>query len=140
MRRLPLPSDGPARGEPGEQYLFVMLTDYELQDAISKRTGSTAQTKVRWKKFRQLIDPIIDNTVIEPRFFSYDYRKMLYDQSNMCAICKNQIHSFEDCTVDHITPYSKGGKTIEKNGQLAHRACNARKNARIPEIVSLTNL
>lgn len=123
-----------------EQYLFVMLTDYELQDAISKRTGSTAQTKVRWKKFRQLIDPIINNTVIEPRFFSYDYRKMLYEQSNMCAICKNQIHSFEDCTVDHITPYSKGGKTIDKNGQLAHRACNARKNTQIPEIVSQTNI
>jgi hypothetical protein len=44
----------------------------------------------------------------------------------------NQIHSFEDSTVDHITPYSKGGKTVPANAQLAHRACNARKNAQMP--------
>jgi len=29
----------------------------------------------------------------------------------------------------HIVPYSKGGKTTPDNGQLAHRGCNASKNA-----------
>ena len=45
----------------------------------------------------------------------------------MCAICKNQIHSFEDSTVDHIQPYSKVGKTVLGNAQLVHRSCGARK-------------
>ena len=31
-----------------------------------------------------------------------------------------------------VTPYSKGGKTIPENGQIAHRGCNARKNAQLP--------
>ena len=52
-----------------ELFLFTMLTDAELQDAISKRTGSTVQTRIRWNKFRSLIDPIIDGTLVEPRFF-----------------------------------------------------------------------
>jgi 5-methylcytosine-specific restriction endonuclease McrA len=39
---------------------------------------------------------------------------------------------FDDSTVDHILPYSKGGKTVPENGQLAHRSCNASKNAQIP--------
>lgn len=116
-----------------EQYLLAILTDSELRDAISKQTAGTSQTMTRWKKFRQLVDPIIDGAVVEPRFFSFDFRKSLYDNSNKCALCTNQIHTFEDCTVDHVIPYSKGGKTVPENGQLAHRACNARKNAQMPE-------
>jgi 5-methylcytosine-specific restriction endonuclease McrA len=115
-----------------ELFLFTMLTDAELQDAISKRTGSTSQTKVRWTKFRSLVDPIIDGTLIEPRFFDYAFRKELYENSDECKLCGNQIHIFDDSTVDHITPYSKGGKTIPENAQLAHRSCNARKNAQMP--------
>jgi 5-methylcytosine-specific restriction endonuclease McrA len=112
--------------------LFTMLTDLELQDAISKRTGSTSQTKVRWTKFRAMVDPIIEGTIVEPRFFSYGFRKELYEKSDECKLCSGQIHVFDDCTVDHITPYSKGGKTVPENAQLAHRGCNARKNAQMP--------
>ncbi len=117
-----------------ELFLFTMLTDVELQDAISKRTGSTLQTKVRWNKFRSLVDPIIEGIVIEPRFFEFSFRKDLFDKSPVCGLCKNQIHSLDDSTVDHIIPYSKGGKTRPDNGQLAHRGCNARKNAQMPSL------
>jgi len=115
-----------------ELFLFTMLTDAELQDAISKRTGSTSQTKIRWTKFRALVDPIIDGTLVEPRFFGFEFREQLYDKSSVCRLCQNEIHSLDDSTVDHIVPYSKGGKTIPANAQLAHRGCNARKNAHMP--------
>lgn len=115
-----------------ELFLFTMLTDAEMQDAISKRTGSTSQTKVRWTKFRALIDPIMDGTLVEPRFFGFEFRKQLYDKSPVCRLCKNEIHSLDDSTVDHVIPYSKGGKTTSGNAQLAHRGCNARKNAQMP--------
>ena len=116
-----------------ELFLFTMLTDREMQDAISKRTGSTAQTKIRFEKFRALVDPIINGALVEPRFFDYEFRKQLWNASHMCQLCKNEIHSFEDSTVDHVLPYSKNGKTVPENGQLAHRGCNARKNAQVPE-------
>jgi len=115
-----------------ELFLFTLLTDTDIQDAISKRTGSTLQTKIRWTKFRTLVDPIIDGTVVEPRFFDFVFRKDLYDKSPVCQLCKNQIHSLDDSTVDHIIPYSKGGKTTPNNAQLSHRGCNARKNAQMP--------
>ena len=115
-----------------ELFLFTLLTEPEMQDAIAKRTASAAQTKYRWTKFRGLVDPIIEGAIIEPRFFSFQVRRDLYDEGNKCKLCGNQIHCFEDSTVDHITPYSKGGKTVPENAQLAHRACNARKNAQMP--------
>jgi hypothetical protein len=116
-----------------ELFLFSMLTDVEMKDAISRRTGSTVQTKIRFERFRALVDPIINDTLVEPRFFDFQFRKELWDKSHMCQLCTNEIHLFEDCTVDHIMPYSKNGKTVRENGQLAHRGCNARKNAQIPE-------
>ena len=123
-----------------ELFLFTILTDIEMQDAISKRTGSTLQTKVRWTKFRELVDLILAGTLVEPRFFDFEFRKDLYDKSPVCQLCKNQIHSLDDSTVDHIIPYSKGGKTIDENGQLAHRGCNARKNAQMPITAAVTSL
>ena len=115
-----------------ELFLFTMLTDPAIQDAISKRTGSTSQTTIRWTKFRGLVDPIIADTLIEPRFFDFEFRRGLYEKAPVCQLCKNQIHSIDDSTVDHIIPYSKGGKTVSDNAQLAHRGCNARKNAQMP--------
>jgi 5-methylcytosine-specific restriction endonuclease McrA len=114
-----------------ELFLFTLLTDTEMQDAISKRTGSTVQTKLRWTKFRASVDPIIDGSMVEPRFFDFVVRKDLYEKSSVCQICKNQIHTLDDSTVDHIVPYSKGGKTSPNNAQLAHRSCNASKNAQL---------
>jgi 5-methylcytosine-specific restriction endonuclease McrA len=115
-----------------ELFLFTMLTDGELQDAISKRTGGSTQTRIRWAKFRSLVDPIIDSTVAQPRFFDFEFRTELWEKSHTCALCQNEIHTFEDATVDHKTPHSKGGKTVPENAQLAHRGCNARKNAQVP--------
>jgi Protein of unknown function DUF262/HNH endonuclease len=117
-----------------ELFLFTLLTDSDLQTSITKATGSAAQTKTRWTKFRLLTEPIIAGTTIEPRFFDFDFRKRLFEASSACQLCKNEIHSFEDSTVDHIIPYIKGGKTIASNGQLAHRACNASKNAKMMDL------
>lgn len=49
------------------------------------------------------------------------------------AVCKNQIHSFDDCTVDHIQSLSRGGRTVLDNAQLVHRSCGARKYTRLVE-------
>src|SRR5262249_37567974 len=50
-----------------ESFLFTLLTDTDLQTAITKATGSAVQTKMRWTKFRALVDEIIAATETEPR-------------------------------------------------------------------------
>lgn len=116
-----------------EQFLYSLLTDQALQSAISKQTGSTVQTKYRWTAFKESVDSLISARASELRFFDFGFRRDAFNRSPICGICGNQIHSLQDSAVDHITPYSKGGKTVPSNGQITHRSCNARKNARLPE-------
>jgi 5-methylcytosine-specific restriction endonuclease McrA len=106
-----------------------MLTDLEMQEA-NKTTGGRPQLKTRWTKFRGLVDPIINGTLVEPRFFDFEFRKQLYEESPICKLCHNQIHSIDDSTVDHIIPHSKDGKTVHDNGQLTHRGLT---HARAPK-------
>lgn len=51
----------------------------------------------------------------------------LFNKSNICAICNNSIESIEDANVDHIIPWSKGGRTILENAQITHEFCNKSK-------------
>jgi hypothetical protein len=113
-----------------EAYIFYLLTNPQIRLAISRQPAGKAATKLRWFGFKLEVQNILNKTD-EPRFFSYEVRRQLFDASPICAICKNQIHSFDDSTVDHIYPYSKGGKTILMNGQLTHRSCNARKSTHL---------
>lgn len=114
-----------------EAYIFYLLTNPQVRLAISRQPAGKAATKLRWFGFKTEVQNIVNQTATEPRFFSFDTRQKLYNTSPLCAICKNQIHSFEDCMVDHIQPYSKGGKTVVENAQLVHRSCSARKHVHL---------
>ena len=49
-------------------------------------------------------------------------------QKHKCAICGKEFE-FEQMHADHITPWSKGGKTISENCQMLCRDCNLKKGA-----------
>ena len=49
-------------------------------------------------------------------------------QKHKCAICGKEF-VFEQMHADHITPWSKGGKTISENCQMLCRDCNLKKGA-----------
>lgn len=50
-------------------------------------------------------------------------------QGGICPLCKKRF-KMEDMHADHIEPWSKGGKTDEKNCQMLCRKCNLRKSAK----------
>lgn len=57
--------------------------------------------------------------------------KKLYERDNgICQICK-QPCKYEDKSIDHIIPLSKGGSHTWDNVQLAHLSCNVTKGNRI---------
>lgn len=62
------------------------------------------------------------------RTFSDSVRKELFHPGYVCSYCGNEILSIDDAEVDHILPFSKGGKTDISNAQLLHRHCNRKKS------------
>ena len=60
-------------------------------------------------------------------------RKIAYkEQKGLCAYCKKYL-KFEDATLDHITPLSKGGNWKQKNLQITCVLCNNRKGSILHE-------
>ncbi len=115
-----------------ELYVYYLLTQPQVRLAISRQPAGNSATKLRWTGFKSQVETILDGTVIEPRFFTFEFRRQLFQKNPSCKICGNEIHALEDSTVDHIHPYSRGGRTVEENAQLAHRSCNARKAISLP--------
>ena len=64
----------------------------------------------------------------DSRVFSEDVKKELFHDGYVCSWCKNIILSIDDAEVDHIIPFSKGGKTDITNAQLLHKHCNREKS------------
>ena len=48
---------------------------------------------------------------------------------NLCMICSKPLNN--DLHADHVVPFSRGGKTILRNGQALCSSCNLAKGAKI---------
>ena len=78
----------------------------------------------------KLLSESISNLIIRldsKRNFTQKEKEELFNTSNVCAICGNIIDNIKDANVDHIIPWSKGGKTTLENAQLTHEFCNKSK-------------
>ncbi len=64
------------------------------------------------------------------RNFNKIQRKILATISgNRCSICNNIFDN--NFHADHVTPFSKGGKTVLKNGQALCAKCNLSKGTKL---------
>lgn len=61
------------------------------------------------------------------RLFSDRDKRSVYEkQKGICPICKEHFE-IKNMEADHITPWSKGGKTVVENCQMLCKECNRRK-------------
>lgn len=67
------------------------------------------------------------------RAFSDSVKKELFHPGYICSWCNNEILDIDDAEVDHIVPFSQGGKTDISNAQLLHRHCNREKSDAIDD-------
>jgi len=108
-----------------EELLWMMTHEEEFINAISgSGTDSKEKTLTRFDKWLSALKEIVGIPVTEPRTFSYQYKKQLWESNSTCARCKQRIQIIDDAEVDHIEQYWRGGKTIPLNARLTHRYCN----------------
>lgn len=64
------------------------------------------------------------------RAFDDNTKREVYEkQKGICPICGNYFE-IEEMEADHITPWSKGGRTISENCQMLCQECNRRKSSK----------
>lgn len=62
------------------------------------------------------------------RAFSDGQKRAAYERQNgICLKCK-KYYVLKDMQADHITPWSKGGKTVSENCQMLCAECNRKKS------------
>jgi hypothetical protein len=114
-----------------ESLICLMTENEEFVDAIELSTSSLQAVTKRFDLWRLQLQGVLGVGRKEPRLFSYELKKTLFDQNSVCAICGQRIQELDDSAVDHIAQYWAGGRTIPENARLTHRYCNwarARKN------------
>ena len=115
------------------------LRDNNLYYACTTNTntGNTKYTATRINLVRAGLDQIMgkDDPDAFLRYFRKDImasvRADLFTPGCKCPLCGQEILDVKDTELDHILPYSKGGKTVLENIQLTHRICNRHKHNNI---------
>ncbi|MCI0442328.1 HNH endonuclease [bacterium] len=102
--------------------------DYLL--TVQQATDEISQRKKREQILRDLLQSLFEKKDHQ-RLFSPEQRRIIWNSSTerKCRKCGKPI-TWNDFTVDHIKPHSKGGRTKLDNAAIMHRSCNASKGNR----------
>ena len=108
-----------------EQEIF---RDYYL--TVQRGTDEINQRKRREGILRSVIGTIFEKKDSE-RFFTQEQRRIIWNLSDerRCKKC-GKILKWEDFTIDHINPHSKGGRTLLNNAAIMCRVCNSSKGSK----------
>lgn len=134
-----------------ELYIYFHLSTKYIKDAtiwksnkkeINKRIlkylkSDDAKLTNKAKEIEDIINAIVQGvSVDDKRLFSRDdkieFINTLTPENGKyrCVICKKLFYS-DELTMDHIYPWSKGGRTELSNAQLLCRPCNSKKSNNI---------
>jgi len=107
-----------------EELINLVTHDMDFLDTISTYTDNKDKIQFRFDKWLSSLKEIVGTPKTEPRTFSLQYKKQLWEFNPTCAICGQNINLLDDAEVDHVEQYWRGGKTIPSNARLTHRYCN----------------
>lgn len=113
-----------------ERLLELMGEDGAFSDLIRHTISEKKRVIGRFRFFEDAVAEVLAEDDEERRLFSRKAKEALYKVSPTCSICGQKIADIDDAHVDHVQPYSKGGKTNSENAALAHRYCNMAKGAK----------
>ena len=109
----------------------------EINSQIAKFLKSDAAKLLnKEQEYRNIILAIVNGISVDSkRLFTDDDKAELLRQETPqngkyeCKQCRMLFYP-DELTVDHITPWSKGGRTVLSNAQLLCRPCNSAKGNR----------
>ena len=92
------------------------ITSLMADDDVTNKKGIYKYVLTRQEKY------------LSVRAFDNRMKRTAYEQQKgICPKCKKHF-ALEEMEADHITPWSRGGKTLAENCQMLCRECNRRKS------------
>jgi hypothetical protein len=116
-----------------EGLLDLMITNQQFKEQLIWQTSDTDVLKKRFRTYMDMLESIIGDPKYSQRTFPFSVKEELFKNNPYCAISKQKILAIEDSEVDHIVPYSKGGKTEISNAQLVLRYFNRAKSDKMAD-------
>ena len=115
------------------QYFFKRMIEIELDklDGYLEISYSVPQTEAEQRRIEEL--PLQKMIELYPDT-GIALKEKIYQKSRnadgnyVCANCQQVYKTREFLQIDHITPISKGGLTVEDNLQVLCRTCNLKKS------------
>ena len=117
-----------------EGLLDLMITNQQFKEQLIWQTSDTDVLKKRFRTYMDMLESIIGDPKYSQRTFPFSVKEDLFKNNPYCAISKQKILAIEDSEVDHIIPYSKGGKTEISNAQLVLRYFNRSKSDKMDNL------
>ena len=116
-----------ARGARPEQELY---REYLL--TVSQMTDDVNQRRKRENILRGVLGSLFEKKALE-RGFTSEQRRILWNTNNnrVCSssMCRKKL-TWDDFTIDHIKPHSRGGESQLNNAAVMCRSCNSSKGNR----------
>ena len=97
---------------------------------VSHMTDDISQRRQREKILRDLVASVFAKRDAQ-RGFTAEQRRVLWNSTDdqHCKVCRVKL-SWDNFTVDHVDPHSRGGRSTLSNAALACRRCNSAKGNR----------
>jgi hypothetical protein len=114
-----------------EGLLDLMINNQQFRELLIWQTSDTDKLKKRFRIYMDMLETIIGDPSYSQRNFPFSVKQELFKTNPFCAISGQKILAIEDSEVDHVIPYSKGGKTEINNAQLVLRYFNRAKKDKI---------
>ncbi len=114
-----------------EGLIDLMINNQKFNEQLIWQTSDAEVLKKRFRTYMDMLESIIGDPSYAMRNFPFSIKEELFKENPYCAISGQKILAIEDSEVDHIVPYSKGGKTEKSNAQLVLRYFNRAKSNKL---------
>lgn len=97
---------------------------------VLQGTDEANQRRSRERILRQILESVFARKDAQ-RGFTAEQRRIMWNSadSHRCGSCRESL-TWINFTIDHIDPYSRGGKSELENAAILCRSCNSGKGAR----------
>lgn len=118
-------------GDAVREAAIDLMSTPEFSDLIAHTISEKKRVERRFDLWKAMLDGVLGDQSQGPRLFTLAQKEEAFKKDQTCPECGQKIQTIDDAHMDHVVPFSKGGKTELSNAALTHRYCNLAKSNKV---------